>query len=97
MMGKLQDCASQLARHYEAGKVVVPDEILGRLNLGGVDHAFGQFRHPLVMLTLLPGTGGRFDVIAPRTPRGIRKLRIFHAELRQQISHLRIRTKSAKS
>ena len=27
---------------------------------------------PLVMLTLLPGTGGSFDVIAPRTPRGIR-------------------------
>ena len=29
----------------EAGEFVVPDEILGRLNLGGVDHAFGQFRH----------------------------------------------------
>jgi hypothetical protein len=50
---------------------------------------------PLVMLTLLPGTGGSFDVIAPRTPRA--KLRIFHAELHQQNSRSGIRTVLAKS
>jgi hypothetical protein len=44
----------------EAGDPVIPDEILGRLNLGGVDHAFGQFRHtrdPPFMLTLFFGFG----------------------------------------
>ena len=41
----------------EAGDVVVPDEILGRPNLGGVDKAFGKFRHgrsAFKSITLLP-------------------------------------------
>ncbi len=29
----------------EAGDVVIPDEIFGRPDLGGVDNAFGKFRH----------------------------------------------------
>ncbi len=41
----------------EAGDVVVPDEILGRPDLGGVDDAFGEFRYrgsAFKMITLLP-------------------------------------------
>ena len=45
----LDHVAFTAARHdpkAEARDIAVPDEILDASDLGGIDHAFGQFRHP---------------------------------------------------
>jgi len=56
----LHDISLTAARQHaqpEAGKFVVPDEMLSLFILCGIDDALGQFRHvcdPVAMLNLLP-------------------------------------------